>query len=125
MAPRLLLLHLVSAATLTAQIYSANLPVGDYWTAPLNDPVSRLDKTARLDLPHLLERLGIPVDSQALVFSKTSFQASKISPRNPRAIYFNDDVAVAWIRGAASMEVAAVDPRWGVTFYSFEAGRFE
>ena len=32
----------------------------------------------------------MPVESQLLVFSKTSFQAPKIGPKNPRAIYFND-----------------------------------
>jgi hypothetical protein len=52
-----------------------------------------------------------------LVFSKTSFQADRISPRNPRAIYFNDDVAVGWVRGSSSMEVAAFDSRQGVVFY--------
>ena len=42
----------------------------------------------------LLRRLNIPVESQILVFSTTSLQLSKISPRNPRAIYFSNDVYV-------------------------------
>ena len=33
----------------------------------------------------LLEKLNIPVESQVLVFSKTSFQRHKISPSTPRA----------------------------------------
>jgi len=35
-------------------------------------------------LPSLLETFQIPVDSQALVFSKTSIQAPKLSPTNRR-----------------------------------------
>jgi hypothetical protein len=80
-----------------------------------------LDKP-KLDLSSLLEHLGISTDTQALVFSQTSFQASKISPRNPRAIYFNDEVAVGWVRGGDSAEVAALDPKQGVIFYSWDGG---
>ena len=46
-------------------------------------------------LPSVLDRLGVSPDSQTLVFSKTSVQESRISPRTPRAIYFGDDVAIA------------------------------
>jgi hypothetical protein len=68
-------------------------------------------------LPAVLDALGISPTSQALVFSQTSFQASHISPANPRAIYFNDDVAVAFIRGAPLIEVSAHDPVLGTVFY--------
>ena len=60
----------------------------------------------------------MPVSSQVLVYSQTSFQASKISQRNPRALYFNDTVAVGWIRGADLLEVTAQDSRQGTIFYS-------
>ena len=72
-----------------------------------NDPVSRLEKRlergeAALEfspggggyLPSVLKELGINVDSQVLVFSKTSLQQDHISPQNPRAVYFNDTVSV-------------------------------
>lgn len=36
-------------------------------------------------LPSLLEILDVPVSSQMLVFSKTSLQRDRISPRTPRA----------------------------------------
>ena len=52
------------------------------------------------------------------MFSKTSFQAPHISPRNPRAIYFADDAAVGFVRGGDVLELAAVDPRQGVVFYT-------
>lgn len=41
-----------------------------------------------------LEALRIPVDSQLLVFSRTSLQGKRISERNPRAIFFSDRVAL-------------------------------
>jgi hypothetical protein len=63
------------------------------------------------------------VESQLLVFSKTSLQGNFISPGNPRAIFFNDAAAVAWIRGSATLEVAAHDPRQGVIFYTLDQGR--
>jgi hypothetical protein len=113
-----------------SQGYLPDLPLDhaaiQYSAAATDDPVARLMKkgAAVPDLPALLDALKISTDSQMLVFSKTSFQAERISPRNPRAVYFTDDAAVAWIRGAASMEVAAVDPRQGAIFYSFDSAGF-
>ena len=47
-------------------------------------------------LPALLRELNVPKSSQMLVFSKTSFQRQRISPKTPRAIYFNDDVYIGY-----------------------------
>ena len=71
-------------------------------------------------LPGLLQALGVNPDSQSLVFSKTSFQAARIDPRNPRALYFSDDVVVGFVRGSNLLEVAALDPKQGMVFYSFD-----
>jgi hypothetical protein len=71
-------------------------------------------------LPALLDVLKVPVSSQMLVFSKTSLQRRLITPENPRAIFFNDDVYLAYIPGAPVMEISAVDPNLGGTFYSLE-----
>lgn len=68
-------------------------------------------------LPSVLEALGISPTSQVLVYSQTSFQASHINQANPRAIYFNDDVAVAFIRGAPLVEISSQDPALGTVFY--------
>ena len=54
-------------------------------------------------------QLKMPVDSQGLVFSKTSFQPTKISPQTPRALYFNDDVYIGWVQNGEVIEIAAVD----------------
>jgi hypothetical protein len=113
-----------------SQGYLSNLPADHpaihYMQGPVDDPVARLVKGGvKLEfregfgyLPSLLEHLGINPDSQALVFSKTSFQSAKISPRNPRAVYFTDDAAVGWVRGGDGLEVAATDPQRGTVFYT-------
>jgi hypothetical protein len=69
-------------------------------------------------LRSLLEALAIPVSSQSLVFSKTSFQADLITMHNPRAIFFGDNVFVGWVRGADVLEIAAQDRRQGSVFYT-------
>ena len=69
-------------------------------------------------LPSLLAALDIPQSSQVLVFSKTSLQVQHISRRNPRAIYFNDDTYVAWVRGSSLLEISTADPKLGVAFYT-------
>ena len=68
----------------------------------------------------VLHALDVPVSSQVLVFSKTSFQAPKIAPRTPRALYFNDDMSIGWVPGGDVVEIAAVDPRQGVIFYTLD-----
>jgi len=69
-------------------------------------------------LQSVLKELAVPVSSQSLAFSKTSLQSDRISPATPRAIYFNDDVYVAWIPDAPMIELASTDPRYGTMFYT-------
>jgi hypothetical protein len=95
-----------------------------------NDPIAKLQRdiasgkrTLQRDpktgyLKPILEALGVPVSSQTLVFSKTSFQLQRISPDNPRALYFNDDVYVGYVPGGDVVELSAVDPEKGGIFYS-------
>ena len=71
-------------------------------------------------LPSLLEALEISTNSQVLVFSKTSFQRDRISPRNPRALYFNEDVYVGYVPGSPVLEFSMADPKLGGVFYTFE-----
>src|SRR5271163_2004330 len=64
------------------------------YAGPVSDPIAQLEKRiesgkAKLDyapngwgyLPAVLKQLNINIDSQALVFSRTSIQTSHISPR--------------------------------------------
>jgi hypothetical protein len=69
-------------------------------------------------LSPLLAALGISAESQMLVFSKTSVQAARVSPSHPRAVYFSDDVAIAFVPGAPTIELAATDPVRGTLFYT-------
>ena len=107
-------------------------PSIQYDTRPVNDRVTRLARdlasgklhlspSADGPLTALLQALGVNPDSQTLVFSKTSFQAARIDPRNPRALYFSDDVMVGFVRGSNLLEVAALDPKQGMVFYSFDS----
>jgi hypothetical protein len=101
----------------------------NYRTAPVSDPVYKLQQ--RLDqgevklkyepgrgfLKSVLELLDVPISSQTLVFSKTSFQFRKISPQTPRALYFNDDVYVGHVRDGKVLELVSFDPNQGAIFY--------
>src|SRR5947207_8768 len=69
-------------------------------------------------LPAVLRELKVPVSSQMLVFSKTSLQRQRISPRTPRALYFSDDVYVGFCQQGEVLEVSAVDPHLGAVFYT-------
>ena len=110
-------------------VQSRDHPAIVYTSAAVSDPVSELN--ARLEsgaatlafneangyLPSVLQALGVPVESQTMVFSQTSFQGDLLSMHNPRAVYFSDTVAVGFVRGGSIMEVAAQDPAQGVIFY--------
>ncbi len=76
-------------------------------------------------LPSLLAQLGISIDSQVLVFSKTSFQHALINPKNPRAVYFNDAVSIGMVPGGSVYEMMAVEPGRGLAFYTLDTKRVE
>jgi hypothetical protein len=118
-------------------------PAIDYTAGPVTDAVFELNKalasggaTLAFDesrggyLGAVLDALQVPVSSQMLAFAETSLQASQIRRHNPRAVYFNDVVSVAWIRGSDLLEIATQDPRQGVVLYTLAqtagaAPRFE
>lgn len=106
-------------------------PPINYSTTQPRDAVSRLQErlaagsfrlagTGKAAVESLLRELNIPVESQTLVFSKTSFQRSRIRPEQPRALYFSDTCYVGWVPNGL-IEIAAVDPELGPIFYSFDA----
>lgn len=71
-------------------------------------------------LESLLESLDVPRESQLLVFSKTALNPALVTPKNPRAIYFNDEVTVGWVPGADALELTALDPVKGPLFYTLK-----
>jgi hypothetical protein len=142
MSPRLLLLSSAVALLSTVAVavsqqrrtgafdQSINHPAIKYLTADTDTVVDRLnaklrDGSAKLAfdektgyLKSVLDLLDVPVESQMLVYSQTSLQAQHIRMDNPRAIYFNDDVSVGYIRGAGLIEVTAQDQKMGTVFYA-------
>jgi hypothetical protein len=71
-------------------------------------------------LKSLLDALKISPDSQVLPFTKSSLQFDRISPGTPRALYFNDDVAVGAVHPGGLIEIIANDRRGGITFYTLD-----
>jgi len=113
-------------------------PAIQYDAQTTDDPIARLQRqldkgetTLEYDpnrlgyLPSLLKHLGVDVDSQMLVFSKSSFQGPKISPRAPRALYFNDNVAVGSVQNGEVIELTSIDPELGVIFYTLDVAKSE
>ena len=90
-----------------------------YLNDKADDPIAKLgrqlksgDATLKRGEKHgylksLLKTLDVPIESQLLVFSKTALNQKLIGPTNPRAIYFNDDVYIAWVPGAWEIPVIA------------------
>ncbi|MEO5922960.1 MAG: hypothetical protein ABIR70_03950 [Bryobacteraceae bacterium] len=75
-------------------------------------------------LQSLLRELDIHTDSQVLVFSRTSLQQEKIGPKTPRAIYFNDTIAVGMVQNGALFEITAADPA-GTQFYTLDTTKVD
>ena len=135
------LIGVARAAEPTPVEITSPLPYGpdpiNYFTESSDDAVVRLQQ--RLDagelsfsnhkhsghLLDLLRVLEVPVESQTLVFSKTSLNQPLIGPKNPRAIYFNDDVTIGWVPGAVAIEIALQDTQKGTVFYTLPVHRSE
>jgi hypothetical protein len=71
-------------------------------------------------LSSLLDALGVTPESQLLVFSKTGVQRAYTNPHTPRAVYFDQSVAVGYAPGAPMLEVAVHDPLQGILFYTLD-----
>lgn len=76
-------------------------------------------------LKGVLQALKVPVESQTLVFSKTSLQRQRISPRTPRALYFNDDVYLGYCHEGDVLEISVADPQLGTVFYTLDQDEAE
>ncbi len=131
MAVRNLICGLVVGAAWGQAFNDFEDPPHRYWETPPRDVATRLhERMARGDvrlpagdplvfLKAYLRELKVPESSQLLVFSKTALQRQLVHASNPRAIYFNEDVSVAYVPGG-KIEVAAVDPVLGGIFYIFD-----
>ena len=107
-------------------------PAIQYARRPTSDRVAKLSQALSTHaqalqrdvrtgyLRPVLQALGISEESQLLVFSKTGVQRAYTSPRNPRALFFDESVAVGYVPGAPVIELAAHDPQQGVVFYTLD-----
>lgn len=107
-------------------------PAIDYATRPTTDAVAALNAalgSGRASLTFepgggylrsVLAALDVSPTSQMLVLSRTGVQREHTSPANPRALYFNEALAVGYIRGAPFLELIAHDAHQGAVFYTLD-----
>jgi hypothetical protein len=107
-------------------------PAIDYAARPSSDRVAVVNRALSAGqrslareprtgyLLSVLDALGVPLESQVLVFSKTGVQRDVTGPSNPRALYFDDSVVVGYIAGAPLLEIAAHDAQQGIQFYTVD-----
>ena len=100
-----------------------------YLKAEPTDPIIQLQKEidagrVKLEfdkkngyLRSVLKNLHISTTSQALTFAKTSLQRERINPRQPRALYFNDQTYIGFVQDSPLLEISSTDPQLGGTFY--------
>lgn len=110
----------------------SSIVAGPYLQDGTTDPIAKVERSVQdgsvnLEfepghgyLKSLLKELKIDPASQVLVYSKSSLQSDFISPKTPRALYFNEHTYVGWIPGAPLIEVMTVNPKAGATFYTIK-----
>ncbi|HET7609533.1 MAG TPA: hypothetical protein VFL84_12705, partial [Gammaproteobacteria bacterium] len=120
-------------AQLDGALISLEHPAIGYRTEPLDNPVAALQERltegktqlafdARPGigyLPAVLRALEVPLESQLLVYSKTSLQQRLITPERPRALYFNDELALGSVQDGM-IEIAVQDAKQGAVFYTLQ-----
>jgi hypothetical protein len=120
-------------AQLDGSVVSLEHPAIGYRSLPLQNPVADLEeRLARREtelafdarpgigyLPDVLRELGVPPESQLLVYSKTSLQQGLIAPGRPRALFFNDELAVGAVQDGL-IEIAVQDAKQGAVFYTLD-----
>lgn len=106
----------------------------DYWSESVHTRISEIEQRVtkgQLKLPLaepkealslLLKECNIPVESQVVVFSKTSLQRDRITPTNPRVIYFNERTYIGWVPGGL-LELTDFHPELGPIFYQLDLDR--
>lgn len=121
----------LATGALAQQIEPFEEPPINYSATPTNDRATAISAKfqsrameirsmpAKKRLQWLLDELGVPVESQIFVFSKTSLQRDLINPETPRVLYFSDEAYLGWSPTGA-FEVAVFDAKLGATFYVFE-----
>jgi hypothetical protein len=106
-------------------------PEHDYWNRTPKDPLHPDQRRPRVGPSRPRRNLGKglprepaegaqdPASTQTLVYSTTSLQLRLISPRSPRAIYFNEEIYLGYVPGG-KIEIVSIDPELGAIFYIFD-----
>ena len=71
-------------------------------------------------LRSVLAALDVSAASQMLVLSRTGVQRMVTSPANPRALFYNEQVSVGFIRRSPFLELIAHDAEQGAVFYTLD-----
>ncbi len=79
-------------------------------------PEKRFPEAESAALEYLLNEFDVLPETQTLVFSRTSLQRDRISPRTPRALFFSDDCYIGYVPGGI-LELTLHDPKLGLVFY--------
>jgi hypothetical protein len=128
--PRFLLICVAGIAMSTVRADDLERPPIRYSKTALDNPISQLHDRLKAKIPEwehdrdfgyllpVLKELDIPKSSQCLVYSKTSFQRDRITPKTPRAIYFNDEVYVGFCLRGDVLEFSVADPNVGTAFFT-------
>ncbi|MBP7776248.1 MAG: hypothetical protein KA371_03910 [Acidobacteria bacterium] len=107
-------------------------PAIAYGTRPTDDPIATLNRKLETGnvtltfepgsgyLRSVLGALDVPVASQMLVLSRSGVQRTVTNPANPRALFYNEQVAVGFIRRAPFLEFIAHDAVQGAVFYTLD-----
>ena len=73
-------------------------------------------------LAEILAALEVPVESQLLVFSKTSAQNARIGLATPRALYFSENGYLSWVQNG-DIEAITFDAKLGAIFHLVDLNR--
>ena len=126
MKPRFLLLLPLAVVGIAATSHADEAPVPDNAIEALEARMAKgeIKLTYASDghgyLKSVLAALKVSQESQVLPFTKSSLQFDRISPATPRAIYFNDDLAVGSVHPGGLIEIIADDRRGGIAFYTLD-----
>ncbi|MEI6537052.1 MAG: hypothetical protein WCN98_17050, partial [Verrucomicrobiaceae bacterium] len=96
---------------------TSNDPVAKMWQRWQTGQSQPDTQDEKAFVASVLKELGVPAQSQMLVFSKTSLQNPLITPQTPRAVYFSEDVYCGWAQNGM-MELIGYDPEKGPQYYA-------
>jgi hypothetical protein len=126
----MLAMALIAGTWMTRAADVSSSHVNDTDVAQLNEQVRSGRTQLRFEgrsgyLRSVLDHLHVPLESQVVTFSQASLHGPDVTDSYPRAIFFSDDVYVAWAPLSPTLEVAASSRQRGLVFYTLDQSRNE